>query len=87
MMSEEEAKKILWPDQDEEDDVFPPPLIPRRRTNGNGYEGEKSRAGEVAHIENKARMVDDDKNLREEKDKALGFGKHSKKSLSSGSRK
>jgi len=70
-MSEEEAHRILWPDEQ-------PILSPKRpQTNGKSVEAnEKFLLGHVSHIEDKARMVEDDKHLRDEKDRALGLGSY-----------
>jgi hypothetical protein len=72
-MSEEEAHRILWPD---ESPVLPPqnqdPQI-----NGKGRGGsssEKFLLGDGFHAEDKARMFEDDKVLRDEKDRALRMG-------------
>lgn len=70
-MSAEEAHKILWPDSS------PNHLQPNRSMNGNGQpveRNEKYLMGDVAHIEDKARMQEDTKHLRDEKDAALGLG-------------
>ncbi|CZR63748.1 uncharacterized protein PAC_13645 [Phialocephala subalpina] len=72
-MSEEEAHKILWPDDE--------PIVSSESAsvNGNGsgsVANEKFLLGDVSHIEDKARMFEDDKHLRDEKDQTLGLGIH-----------
>ena len=74
-MSAEEAHQILWPNTD------PPPSIDTTSSNTNGVpveRNEKYLLGDVAHIEDKARVEDDNKHLRDEKDEALGLGIHKK---------
>ncbi|KUJ09753.1 uncharacterized protein LY89DRAFT_740825 [Mollisia scopiformis] len=69
-MSEEEAQKILWPDDEPSTSSSKAPSM-----NGNVRETtEKFLLGQVSHIEDKARMFEDDKHLRDEKDQALGLG-------------
>jgi hypothetical protein len=69
-MSAEEAHKILWPDS-----VLPPPTKPDSRSADLPVErNEKYLMGDVAHIEDKARIQEDTKHLRDEKDAALGLG-------------
>ena len=68
-MSDEEAHKILWPDEE------PTPDPPATQTNRDAVErNEKFLMGDVLHIEDKARIMEDAKHLREEKDQALGLG-------------
>ncbi|KAE8454417.1 hypothetical protein EG329_000039 [Mollisiaceae sp. DMI_Dod_QoI] len=70
-MSEEEARKILWPDDE--------PIFSAKapEVNGESLEpNEKFLLGDVSHIEDKARLFEDDKHLRDEKDQALGLGIH-----------
>lgn len=72
-ITHEEAQKILWPDDQ------PNPAQELLRANRQmGERNEKCLAGDVSHIEDKARMVEDDKHLRDEKDEALGLGIHKK---------
>lgn len=69
-MSAEEAHRILWPD-DVIQNTAPDP--------GNGppvERNEKYLVGDVAHIEDKTIMEEDNKHLRDEKDFALGLGIH-----------
>jgi len=66
-MSAKEAHRILWPDDTIESRSCPPPREPVE-TN------EKFLLGDVAHIEDKTRLVDDSKHLRDEKDIALRLG-------------
>ncbi|KAF4629517.1 hypothetical protein G7Y89_g8628 [Cudoniella acicularis] len=86
-MSAEEAHRILWPDDDsfEETNQSPRERHPPRGSEkfligevSNFSFGQKTipRKGDVKHIEDKARMTEDDKNkhLRDEKDMALGLG-------------
>lgn len=69
-MSEEEAHRILWPDS-----VTAQVTEPVTRMNSHSLEGnEKCLVGDVVHIENKVKAIDDDKHLRDEKDLALGLG-------------
>jgi hypothetical protein len=72
-MSTEEAHKILWPNEDS------PPSLNTGSSTTNGFpveRNEKYLLGDVAHIEDKARVEDDNKHLRDEKDEALGLGIH-----------
>lgn len=69
-MSEEEAHKILWPD----DETIVSPKAPQ--TGGDSEANEKFLLGDVSHIGDKARIFEDDKHLRDEKDQALGLGIH-----------
>jgi len=64
-MTEEEAVKILWPDVVTEEGSIP---------QWNDGRDEKCLVGDVLFVENKSRIIDDEKNLRDEKDQALGFG-------------
>jgi hypothetical protein len=68
-MSDEEAHKILWPDKE-------PTLDPAdTHASKNAVErNEKCLVGDVLHIEDKARIMEDAKHLRDEKDQALGLG-------------
>lgn len=69
-MSAEEAHRILWPD-DLIQNTAPAPV------NGQPVErNEKYLVGDVAHIEDKTIMEEDNKHLRDEKDLALGLGVH-----------
>lgn len=69
-MSHEEAQKILWPD-----DLVNSLKTPEPRMNDEPLEeNEKYLMGEFAHSEDKARMEDNSKHLRDEKDVALGLG-------------
>ncbi|KAH7312060.1 hypothetical protein BKA65DRAFT_600928 [Rhexocercosporidium sp. MPI-PUGE-AT-0058] len=73
-MSEEEAHRILWPDA-----ITAQVSAPIIRSNNRAPENnEKCLVGDVVHIEDKVRIVDDDKHLRDEKDLALGLGIHKK---------
>jgi len=73
-MSPEEAQKILWPDDMIKKTESPP------ASNGQPVErNEKCLLGDVSHIEDKARMEDDNKHLRDEQDMALGLGIHKSK--------
>jgi hypothetical protein len=68
-MSAEEAHKILWPESSVEQSR------PDLHMNGQPVErNEKYLMGDVAHIEDKARIQEDTKHLRDEKDAALGLG-------------
>jgi hypothetical protein len=69
-MSHEEAQKILWPD-----DLVNSLETPEPRMNDEPLEqNEKYLMGDFAHSEDKARMEDNSKHLRDEKDVALGLG-------------
>ncbi|KAH7390173.1 hypothetical protein BKA64DRAFT_645099 [Cadophora sp. MPI-SDFR-AT-0126] len=77
-MSEEEARRILWPDA-----ISAQVSSPIIRVRGNGRDqasgnNEKCLVGDVVHIEDKVRIVDGDKHLRDEKDMALGLGSYKK---------
>ncbi|PVH86281.1 hypothetical protein DL98DRAFT_650324 [Cadophora sp. DSE1049] len=77
-MSEEEAHRILWPDA-----ISAQVSSPVVRIRGDGRDrasenNEKCLVGDVVHIEDKVRMVDGDKHLRDEKDMALGLGSYKK---------
>ena len=68
-MSAEEAHKILWPD------ASPPVSVQSVvRVHAPEERNEKYLMGDVAHMEDKARVQDDTKHLRDEKDAALGLG-------------
>ncbi|KAG0645191.1 hypothetical protein D0Z07_9178 [Hyphodiscus hymeniophilus] len=66
-MSAEEAHKILWPD------LASPIHVPPEACS-SVERNEKYLMGDVAHIEDKSRMQEDTKHLRDEKDAALGLG-------------
>lgn len=69
-MSAEEAHKILWPES-----AITGHVEPDIRSHGPPVErNEKYLMGDVAHIEDKARIQEDTKHLRDEKDAALGLG-------------
>jgi hypothetical protein len=68
-MSYEEAHKILWPDKESTLD----PADTHASKNAVGR-NEKCLVGDVLHIEDKARIMEDAKHLRDEKDQALGLG-------------
>ncbi|KAK0105815.1 hypothetical protein ONS95_004331 [Cadophora gregata] len=77
-MSEEEAHRILWPDAVSTRVSSP---IVRARVNNRERapeNNEKCLVGDVVHIEDKVRIVDGDKHLRDEKDMALGLGSYKK---------
>jgi hypothetical protein len=68
-MSDEEAHKILWPDKEltmDPADTHPNKVAIERN--------EKCLVGDVLHIEDKARIMEDTKHLRDEKDQELGLG-------------
>ncbi len=67
-MTEEEAVKIFWPNS-----VTVEESIPQRNDELDGLT-EKCLVRDVPFVENKSRVIDDQKNLRDEKDQALGFG-------------
>ena len=70
-MSEEEAHRILWPDHEPE----LPQTPSKPQTNGKAPGGsEKFLLADGVNIEDKARMFEDDKILRDEKDHALRMG-------------
>jgi hypothetical protein len=74
VMSDEEARRILWGDEPD-----PPAELPK--PNGEAVErNEKCLVGDVTHMEmeGKARLTGGEKHLRDEKDKALGLGIHKK---------
>ncbi|KAH6705150.1 hypothetical protein DL95DRAFT_338622 [Leptodontidium sp. 2 PMI_412] len=73
-MSEEEAHRILWPDSISAQ--VSSSIVPvNDRVSENN---EKFLLGDVVHVEDKVRMVEDDKHLRDEKDMALGLGSYKK---------
>ena len=79
-MSEEEANRILWPDAISAQVSSP---IGNGKVRGDARdrglgENEKCLVGDVVHIEDKVRIVDGDKHLRDEKDMALGLGSYKK---------
>lgn len=70
-MSEEEARKILWGDDDTASQPEPP------RTNGQSADrNEKYLLGDINHtdMEGKARLADGEKHLRDEMEMTLGLG-------------
>ncbi|TVY65590.1 hypothetical protein LSUE1_G006929 [Lachnellula suecica] len=73
-MSAEEAERILWP-KDSLDNSVPNTITKSSEKFRMGNAPQKSKPLErgLSRIENKARMMDDDKHLREEKDKFLGI--------------
>jgi hypothetical protein len=61
----EEAQKILWPDELESTMINSQAL--------HAAPNEKSLAGDITLVENKTRIMVDEKHLRDEKDQALGL--------------
>ena len=66
-MSAEEAHKILWPGS------ISPPVQPDPRPQP-AERNDKYLMGDVAHLDDKARLQEDTKHLRDEKDAALRLG-------------
>jgi hypothetical protein len=77
-MSAEEAEQILWPNDE--------PVLPSPSPNASAAGHEKFLTGDIPHVggrpkplqrgfsrvENKTRMMGDEKHLREEKERVLG---------------
>jgi hypothetical protein len=74
LMSHEDAMRFLYPD-------VPTSSSSRRGLHQNGVDdpNEKYLLGDVSHIEDKARMGEGYKHLRDEKDKTLGLGAYKSK--------
>jgi hypothetical protein len=70
-MTDEEALRILWPDN-----LSSGKDTHGQRSNGNLDRNAKYLLGGVAQIEDKARIGEGYKQLRDDKDKALGLGVH-----------
>ncbi|TVY89765.1 hypothetical protein LAWI1_G004294 [Lachnellula willkommii] len=76
-MSSEEAERILWPN-DESRNSSPRPNAGRNEKflMGESPHIERPSAfeGNIKHVENKTRMVEDEKHLREDKEAVFGLG-------------
>ncbi|TVY27577.1 hypothetical protein LHYA1_G004042 [Lachnellula hyalina] len=82
-MSSEEAERILWPNDESKDDSPRPNTGPNEKfLMGGSPHIEMPRALErnLEHVEEKTRMVEDEKHLREEKEAVFGVGPSKKPS-------